>query len=159
MNVARMASWVALLTPMSVSAVSQPVPADFRVYARFVSGDVILMEGKVWEITLTGDGSVSQKTKALAGDKSRVVKQHLATAKVLQLFDAIERYSFFGLPARYESELTDCPPLILSVTARGRSHKVVFQPCMRTEPSARRFERIWEAVLRALAPSELPKKI
>lgn len=133
------------------------LPTDFRVVVHFVSGDIIMGNGKIWDLSVTSDGVAEQKVESVGSNRAKIIKRHVSHTELLRPFQAVEKFKFFQLPSHYPAVAYDCPPLILTVTARGRSHKVVYAPCERTEPSARCFERIWEVVLRVLAPSELRK--
>ena len=112
------------------------------------------MTGEVRDLTVMGDGTVIRKVTDMESQRVATTKHRLLPPQLRVLIRAVQTQRFFALPSSYPLRQDDCPSFVLGVTAAGRSHRVDFPPCERTEWSARRFKRLWETIIQIATPGD-----
>jgi hypothetical protein len=136
-------SLIALL--LSVEALSGgPVPDDFRIVAEYEKG---MEEWKSWKLIISRDGHVLQETFGLGDEKKSL---RLSEREICGLAGCIRKCRFFELSKRLDSDVTDHPTLILTVTMDKKTHRVeIYAPQrIKDKRDVKSFLRLWRQVLR-----------
>ncbi len=130
-----------------------PVPEDLKISARYGAG---LSDWKSWTVTIGQDGRTQQEVHYRAG-RMKTFLSKLTERDLRELWGKIEAARFFDLEPRYTHPVTDCPTMILKVTANKKTYEVSVYAAQFVEDKAavKRFQSVWSEVLRKV-PSPNP---
>jgi hypothetical protein len=125
------------------------IPPDLRIVAEYGPG---LADWKWWDTTVEPNGRATQEASG-GGTRSMM----LSPESMRRLVRAIDKEKFFDIEEEHDGGVEDHESLVLSVTMRKKTRKVmVYAPDrLRTKPEVARFLRVWYAVLEAV-PSPNP---
>ncbi len=147
-------------TPAPVTA--QPVPAEFKVVARYAPG---FSDWRSWTTTITGDGAALQKIGrgGRGGGEPSEKKSSLTKDDLKALRTRIEETDFFKLKGKYRGTATDQATLTLEVTLDKKTHKVSvygfrFLRDKEDRDEVDRFLKVWVEVLKKV-PSPNPERL
>jgi hypothetical protein len=139
---------------VAFSADDKPVPEDLKIVAQYGAG---LSDWKSWKYTIEPGGMVSQEIYDSGDNPGNKTK--LSEGAVRSIWSKIEEARFFDLQERYSGKITDCPTLVLTVTANKKTRRVVvYAPtAVKERDAVARFDKVWSEILRKL-PSPNPEQ-
>lgn len=133
------------------------IPSDFKIVARYSAG---YSPWKSWEVTISADGTVSQRIIQGGPDFKDVVKSLTLSQKDLaNLLTRIEQAKWVDLAGGYSYPVTCNPTLLLDITMYGKSYCTeVYAPSHTKEHAeVRLFLSVWSEILRKV-PAPNPKQ-
>ena len=137
------------------ASVGEKIPANFKIVAKLSTP---VVGGWGWETTITRDGRAVQIAKDYkSGTKTERIS-HLDNKQMQQLVKIIKGEKFFNLKKSYSGGETDCPVVVLTITAGMSTHQVTLDGFgiidQDEEGVPKRFAAIWSEVLKKVPKPE-----